>query len=259
MPTREPPAHGRVQVFSLTPDTALPSRRRRRREGRVEERAFGLALLNEMLPGTIRGLFRTLRMNVGPQRFDSWVRYYREAIRSRDMATGGFRSAFRHALRTELGLGSGQHLPSRIRAFVDQDERLEFVAAVRSALAIAALEQVRPDLVIFDEFQRFRDLLEEAPGAKDDATIEQDPSGIRDRAASRVLHAIRGDGVHHQPALLLLSATPYTPYRDRHEGGTYVDAAADFFVLVEFLFGGGRKGRDASQRARSLFDMIGVG
>ena len=257
MPTREPPAHGRVQVFSLTPDTALPSRRRRRREGRVEERAFGLALLNEMLPGTISGLHRTLRMNVGPQRFDSWVRYYRKAIRSRDMATGGFRSAFRHALRTELGLESGQHLPSRIRAFVDQGERLEFVAAVRSALAIAALEQVRPDLVIFDEFQRFRDLLEEAPGAKDDATIEPDPSGIRDAAASRVLHAIRGDGVHHQPALLLLSATPYTPYRGRHEGGTYADAAADFFVLVEFLFGGGRKGQDASQSARSLFETIG--
>ena len=76
MPTREPPAHGLVQVFSLTPDTALPSRRRRRREGRVEERALGLALLKELLPRTIPGLYRTLRVNVGWKRFDSWVRYY---------------------------------------------------------------------------------------------------------------------------------------------------------------------------------------
>ncbi|MDD9985476.1 MAG: DEAD/DEAH box helicase family protein [Spirochaetaceae bacterium] len=56
MPTREPPTHRGVQVFSLTPDTALPSRRRRR-EGRVEERAFGYALLNELLQRTIPGLY----------------------------------------------------------------------------------------------------------------------------------------------------------------------------------------------------------
>ena len=257
MPTREPPAHSRVQVFSLTPDTALPSRRRRRREGRVEERAFGFALLNELLPGTILGLYRTLRVNVRPQRFDSWVRHYREAIRRREIANGGFRSAFRHALRTELGLESGQHLPSRIRACVDQGERLEFVAAVRSALAVAALQQVRPDLVILDEFQRFRDLLEETPAAEDDATPEADQSGIKDAAAFRVLRAIRGDGIEHQPALLLLSATPYTPYRGRQEGGTYADAAADFVLLVEFLYGGGRRGQEVAQRARLLFETVG--
>ena len=67
MPTRAPPAHGTVQVFSLTPDTALPSRRGRRREGRFEERALGFALLNKLLPRTIRHLYRTLRVNAGRQ------------------------------------------------------------------------------------------------------------------------------------------------------------------------------------------------
>ena len=257
MPTREPPQHSRVQVFSLTPDTALPSRRRQRREGRVEERAFGLVLLNEILPGTVPGVYRILRMNVGPQRFDGWVRFYRDAIRSGEIVLGEFRSTFRHALRTELDLEPGQHLPSRVRASMEKGERLEFVAAVRSALAVAALEQVRPDLVVFDEFQRFRDLLEESPDAENDAVTEVDQPEVRDVAASRVLRAIRGDGVHHHPALLLLSATPYTPYRGRHEDGTYADAAGDFFDLVEFLFGGVKKGREPTQRARSLFNTIG--
>ena len=196
-------------------------------------------------------------MSVGPQRFNTWVRHYRKVIRSGEITNSAFRSAFRHALRVELGLESGQHLPPRIRAFVEQGKHLEFVAAVRSALAVAALVQIRPDLVIFDEFQRFRDLLEEAPDAEDDATPEGDQLGVRDAAASRVLRAIRGDGSEHKPALLLLSATPYMPYRGRQEGGTYSDAAADFFVLVEFLYGGGDMGRAVAQRARSLFETAG--
>ena len=134
MPAHESPAHGRVQVFSLTPDTALPSRHRRR-EGRVEERAFGLALLNELLPGTIPGLYRTLRVNVRPDRFKWSVDQYRRRIQKRQIAKGGFRAAFRHALRMELELSVGQHLPSCIRAFVDRGDRLKFVAAVRSAFA----------------------------------------------------------------------------------------------------------------------------
>lgn len=257
MPTREPPAHASVQVFSLTPDTALPSRRRRRRDGRVEERAFGFALLNELLPGTIRGLYRALRRNVTPHRFDSWVRYYRQAIRRGEMAKGGFQAAFRYALRTELGLDPGQHLPARIRSFLESGEHLELVAAVRSALALASLEQVKPDLVIFDEFQQFRDLVDEPSEEEVEAITDEGQSGINDNAASRVLRAIRGDGIDHQPALLLLSATPYTPYRGRHDDSTYADAAADFFVLVEFLFGGGRKGRKAAEDARTLFDTLG--
>ena len=257
MPTRDLPTHASVHVFSLTPDTALPSRRCRRREGRVEERALGLALLKELLPRTIPRLYRTLRVNVGRQRFDRWLRHYRTAIRNGKIADRTFRRAFRHALRVELGVEHGQHLPPRIQALVNSDDRLELVAAVRSALAVAALEQVRPDLVIFDEFQRFRDLLEECPDAQQEAQGETDAPVNRDAAASRVLRAIRGDGIDHRPALLLLSATPYTPYRGRREGAVYASAAADFFVLVKFLYGGGRKGRKASKRARSLFGTVG--
>lgn len=257
MPTREPPAHGKVQVFSLTPDTALPSRRRRRREGRVEERALGFALLKELLPRTIPGLYRALRVNVGPQRFNSWVRHYRNAIRTRKIADRAFRSAFRNALRVELELNPGQQLPPRIRTLLDSHEPLKLVAAVRSALAIAALEQVRPDLVIFDEFQRFRDLLDEPPDAQDEAQSETDIPDDKDAAASRVLRAIRGDGLDRRTGLLLLSATPYAPYRGRREGAAYATAAADFFVLVKFLYGGGPRGRKVSQRAKSLFETVG--
>ncbi|MYD85557.1 MAG: DEAD/DEAH box helicase, partial [Gammaproteobacteria bacterium] len=187
IPTRELPTHSAVQVFALTPDTALPSRRHRRREGRAEERAFGFALLDATLPETISGLYRALRLSVGHHRFSGLVRYYRHGLQNRKIATAGFRLAFRRALRTELGLRPGQHLPPRIRSLVDTSQNLELVAAVRSAIAVAALQQARPDLVIFDEFHRFRDLLEEAPNTEDHVTRNEVLSRTRDAAASRVL------------------------------------------------------------------------
>jgi hypothetical protein len=260
MPTKEMPTHERVQVFSLTPDTAIPMRHNRQRGGRLEERAFGQVLLDEILPSNIPGLHRALRLNVKPERFTVWVQYYRGLIRRGEIATGGFRTIFRDALRTEMGVEPGQQLPSRIRELIEQGEGLTFVAKLRSALAVAALEQVRPDLVIFDEFQRFRDLVDEAPDTNDAVEMvgsDADPTSALDEAAPRVLRAIRGDGTHHRPALLLLSATPYLPYRGREEVGVYTDPAKDFFTIVEFLFGGGFLGQEATSRARRLFSVLG--
>jgi hypothetical protein len=260
MPTRDPPTHGRVHVFSLTPTTAIPQRHRRQRGGNFKERALGRALLDEILPSRIHRMHRTLRMNVGSDRFNKWVKYYRGRIRRGEMVDRPFITAFRNSLRIELGVQPGEHLPSRIRELIENDEGPKFVAGLRSALAIAALEEVRPDLVIFDEFQRFRDLLGEIPGGLEDrATIERDEGqqDSPDEAASRVLAAIRGDNIHHRPGLLLLSATPYVPYRGRDEVGIDADPAKDFFDLVEFLFGGGTNGREAAVQARNLLDVVG--
>ncbi len=253
MPTHEPPDHNLVQVFSLTPDTALPTRRRGRREGRAEERALGLALLNEFIPSSsVPGLFRALRMNVKPKRFRFLVKHYKTRISDGEICGRGFLSTFRRAIRIELGLRPGQHLPNRIRALVRSNAR-DLVATVRSALAVAALDGVRPDLVIFDEFQRFRDLLKESTDAEEGINTSESIDGTE----SRVLHAIRGDAIEHKPALLLLSATPYSPYTRKRVGDTYADAAADFFNLVGFLFGGGKAGRKAQERAKALFATLG--
>ena len=192
-------------------------------------------------------------MNVGPERFDAWTQYYRGLIRSGEIGRGSFTAVFRDALRAELEVQPGHHLPPRIHDLIEANEGLKFIAALRSALAVAALEQVRPDLVIFDEFQRFRDLLDEGSDASDDPELVGSDDGsnqlMPDEAASRVLRAIRGDSIRHRPALLLLSATPYLPYRGREEGGDDADPAKDFFTIVKFLFGGGAQGREAAALA----------
>ena len=251
MPTREPPSHGRVQVYSLTPGTALPSRRGRAGEGRFEERAFGVALIDELLNGRVRGLGPAMRGRAGPGRFYGKVREFKDAIRDGGNLGRGFAPLFRRALRTELDLGPGQWLPPRIRGMVERGENRELVRAVRGALAVAALDGVRPDLVIFDEFQRFRDFLTE----RDEERDRPKPRDL-DESALRVLTAIRGEGEGQRTPLLLLSATPYTHYRGRGDESGYGEAAGDFFEIVRFLHGGGRTGREAADHARFLFGAV---
>ena len=252
MPTRESPGHPRVQVYSLTPATALPVSRRGRSEGRLEERAFGLALLDVLVGRRTPGLKRMMRVRAGVEGFAWQVDRFAKAIRDGRLADRRFRRSFRHALRTELGLRQGQHLPPKIRKLVDEGKDRELVRAVRCALAVAALHRVQPDLVIFDEFQRFRDFLTDE--GNDDADARATPELRADgRARLRVLLAIRGETEGRRTPQLLLSATPYTPFRDAvHREGT----SGDFFELVAYLHGGSSEGQRAAHRARGLFGEL---
>ena len=251
MPTRPAPSHERVQVYSLTPGTALPSRRGRSAEGRLEERAFGVALLDLLFGRRIPGLGPAMRGRAGWRRFYGEVRRFSAAIRNGGKSGRDFTGLFRRALRTELGLKRGQWLPIRIQALVARGERQKLVRVVRGALAVAALDRVRPDLVIFDEFQRFREFLTEP---------EEEAGSCQPRAlnaaALRVLTAIRGEADGQRTPLLLLSATPYSPFRGRGADSGYGDTADDFFEVVKFLNGGGPAGREAAACARERFAEV---
>ena len=49
------------------------------------------------------------------------------------------------------------------RALAADQRPSRLMGSLRTALAIAVLQDVRPDLVIFDEFQKFRELLIDPP------------------------------------------------------------------------------------------------
>ncbi|MBE0541988.1 MAG: hypothetical protein IH623_11420, partial [Verrucomicrobia bacterium] len=95
------------------------------------------------------------------------------------------------------------------------------MGSLRTALAMAALRDVRPDLIIVDEFQKFRELLIDPPKVVSD----------------RLTSALRGGGHRDGPALLLLSATPYRPYSSRQDESAGFSHHQDFFELIRFLFG----------------------
>ena len=91
------------------------------------------------------------------------------------------------------------------------------VAGLRQLLAHAAVLALEPDLVILDEFQRFRDLLD-----------------IETGDAAELTHHF-----FNQPhaRVLLLSATPYKPFTYAEESADGVDHYSDFMKTLQFLAG----------------------
>lgn len=98
--------------------------------------------------------------------------------------------------------------------------RGRFIAALREVLAAVGVESLEPDLVILDEFQRFKDLL--AP--QKDSWASQ--------LAHRLFTHVSSNG--RPTRTLLLSATPYRMYTD--EGDAEGDRHhADFVETTRFL------------------------
>ena len=128
------------------------------------------------------------------------------------------------AFRRSIKLGGRSSLLNRFLELVDEMGRkrsvpddlygrnVEVVREMRAALARASVETLEPDLVILDEFQRFRHLL--------------DP----DTPAGELAHHLFE---FEAAKVLLLSATPYKPFTYAEETGE--DHASDLFNTLGFL------------------------
>jgi len=237
LPACERPTHKKLNLYSLTPDTSIPIRKRHRRDGRQEERALVHALVERVWPGL----------------FDEWgkdvfqgsatVNWKHSVRQNRDKASNGaLREAFTASVRQEFNLAPYQQLLPELRARWERGELdgLELIAHLRNALAASAIEEVSPDLVIFDEFQRFRDLLEPQ----------------QDEAAQRVIGRLRGDDSPSPPALLLLSATPYRLFTRRWEEEAGNSHRSEFFELVEFLYGGDADAKRKRKQSEDSFSRL---
>ncbi len=95
-------------------------------------------------------------------------------------------------------------------------ERNLWVGEMRTLLARSCLSALRPDLIILDEFQRFKHLL-----------------GNQEQSSE--LSELAHDFFQYEPArVLLLSATPYKMYTLNHEADTD-DHYKDFVQTLRFL------------------------
>ena len=108
------------------------------------------------------------------------------------------------------------------------------IGQLRQLVARAAVEHLEPDLVILDEFQRFKDLLD------------------ADDEGARLANAIFD---HPDAKVLLLSATPYKMYTlpDEPEGD---DHYRDFTRTVRFL-AGDERAHIVERELRAMREMPG--
>ncbi|NLU42312.1 MAG: DEAD/DEAH box helicase family protein, partial [Firmicutes bacterium] len=204
----------KLNFVSFTPGTSFDLRSR---EGMAEERALIYHMLRRGWQfGDYAGPKNLLQCYV--QRRDAW----RERLDRfpSDKIDEGLQNAFMERLARKPDIRSRfdeladrfgysrKHVPYR-----DRREQLELVGDLRRVLAEACVDELEPDLVIMDEFQRFKDLLD---GEDEVAVLAKTLFNYPDAK------------------VLLLSATPYkmyTIYHETEDGDHY----RDFLRTVSFL------------------------
>ena len=210
-----------INLVSFTPGTSFTMGHSL---GTARERALIFLALGQELPGfdgwERRAALRILQGTVTTiERFQECVAEVR-----RELETDGFDPRIRQQFALRIALGGESSLSRRFcnlvaavgrKRQIPQEFRRDHVALVRelrSALAQASVETLEPDLVILDEFQRFKHLLQD------------------DNPAGELAHYL----FEHQDAkVLLLSATPYKPFTYAEEREE--DHAEDLFATLRFL------------------------
>jgi hypothetical protein len=214
--------HKIVNLVALTPGTSFA---RGHASGRMEERAllyhFTRLLFEDGPPRA--ALARVLRYGVNRERWTAELRRLRQIDGSLDPH---IRTRYQTLLQASPALPRLRELVSQAtgRPDVPQDmrhERLAVVGELRHVLAQAGVDALEPDLIILDEFQRFRHLLHE--------TEADEPSEF-----ATLAHALFD---YPDARLLLLSATPYKlytlPEEQALDGGD--DHYRDFLATIRFL------------------------
>jgi hypothetical protein len=211
----------RPNFISFTPGTMPDSGFR---TGWSRERALIYVLLARawdlrLGKGTIRLLMHPVR---DEDRFRAEVREVKAMNPDRAVGTrfielveedeGDLRKEFEELSRV---LAPGTQAPP-----IHRERRLHLVARLRLLLARACVRALEPDLVILDEFQRFRHLLDE----ETDAAL-----------LFRAICEYADEATQRPTKVLLLSATPYRMYTTRAEDD---DHYADFVRTLRFLMEG---------------------
>lgn len=115
-----------------------------------------------------------------------------------------------------------------------ESKRKALIGELRSLLARTCIKWLKPDLVILDEFQRFKHLMD-----------TNNPDGQLFR------ELIEYSNEHQSSRVVLLSATPYKMYTLQHEEDSG-DHYSDFVQTVKFLFNDASK----TEKVEKLLDSF---
>jgi hypothetical protein len=222
-----------LNFVSFTPSTALDLKGQM---GWRHERALIYLLLRKKWPdlvGSKKGSMRLFQGGVASLENFAWeinrlrpqVRHIDSDIVTRffaeiDAADAAARRSGRPLLGERFDELASLWARSNKRAPEENRLRNGFVGEMRNLLARTCVGALEPDLVILDEFQRFRHLLD------------------GESEASELAHSLFNFSDEHGEArVLLLSATPYKMYTLREES-EQDDHYSDFLRTTRFLMDG---------------------
>ncbi|WP_145477605.1 helicase-related protein [Stenotrophomonas rhizophila] len=237
-----------VNFISFTPGTSFETKGR---GGVASERV----LIHRMLQGVPeldrKGLAWVLRGGLGKDWQDKFA-HQQHVDTPHAGITQTFIAAVKEQKQAIKALAEVCHRHARrVSRPLDGEERaeaLQHTAWLRRTLARCCLKALEPELVVLDEFQRFRDLLQKPSHEEDHETA---PSASAAELAQELFNH------QNQPKVLLLSATPYKMYVSQLE---QEDHYKDFLATAGFLFNDVTR-RDALEADLGAFRdaLVGVG
>jgi hypothetical protein len=207
-----------LQLYSFTPGTSLSEG-----TGLAWERHLLLFLAHRVLRQDIRkGKWREyFRCGAGPERWKETTRFRSLRLEFNRKLRPGLQQRIAEEWKKSVEVDGTtfvlfETLRSEVERFQPDDpisrkRRNRIVGVLRSAAQRVLLDDLHPHLVILDEVQRFRAVIEEAGSSKSIA------ARLFDRC----------------PGVLILSATPYRMLALDHEGQGHYD---EFLDTVRFLF-----------------------
>ena len=217
-----------IQLIPLTPDTSF---RMTAGAGAVSERALMFAHLKRIpeLQSYLKEL-EVAMMDWATSAWNSWCKnwYEKEAIECDEKSNGRYFNYMQQQLHKELfGIWHDDvsymdgiiGLCQAIRS--NNGERVKenaIIGQLRVIFAKISLEKMEPDLVIMDEFQRFKYLL------------DADPKSETGMLANKFFHS-------KDVRMLLLSATPYKMYSTPEEidESRLDEHYTEFLSIMKFL------------------------
>jgi hypothetical protein len=218
---KDPEGRKTVNLVAFTPGTSFQKGNRR---GKVEERALLVHFTTQLFRGKARrnALRRLLRQDVG---LDRWKRELARFEWMENLPDPHIGRRYRDLLHESETLAKLRHLvdhsvgPGKLSADTSTGINV-VIGEMRHLLARASVDALEPDLIILDEFQRFRHLLD-SPDDGAEAEVSQLANDLFNAEGAKVL---------------LLSATPYkfvTLPEERELTGD--DHYKDLLKTVEFL------------------------
>lgn len=220
-----------IQLIPLTPETSF---RMTQGSGTVSERALMFALLKKLpeLADYEKALEVAMK-DTASSAWDSWAKrwYEQQVVQCDRVSSGRYIKEMLAALKKELNTviednGSKFKLKNLLIGMCTSIEKNGYkrinnnytIGKLRIAFARISLERLNPDLVIMDEFQRFKFL------------IDADPESETGMLASKFFST-------ESVRMLLLSATPYKMYSTLEEiDETQVDEHySEFLDVMKFL------------------------
>lgn len=205
----------RLNFVSFTPGTSFDLKSTL---GVAGERVLLYHLLRDVWKLSGNGPKNVLQGNAGAGGFRASIDRFRETIDPQMAAAFQFEAKNDIALRRSFEtLCDVYHRADAKISDAQKAGRSEVVGKLRAMLARTCLQSLEPDLIILDEFQRFKHLL---AGETEAAELAKDLFGYSDAKS--------------EARVLLLSATPYKMYTMGHELAQE-DHYSDFLSTLRFL------------------------